>query len=131
MYYKILKKIKSKNIYSFLINIGKKIPKFPNKLKKKKNLIKKCLTKVWIYIYYKNNKIYIKGKSDSNIINGLIFLIIKYYSNKTLSYILFNKNDLFSKIKFNKFISINKYIGYLRILKSIKKFALKKLTDSK
>ncbi|WGH24744.1 MAG: SufE family protein [Candidatus Shikimatogenerans bostrichidophilus] len=126
MYYKILKKIKNKNIYNFLINIGKKLPKLSNKLKNKNNLIKKCLTKLWIYIYYKNNKIYIKGKSDSKIINGIIYLIIKYYSNKTIDYILNNKNDLFNKIKFNNFISINKYIGYLRIIKKIKEFAFNK-----
>ncbi|MDH3005109.1 MAG: SufE family protein [Candidatus Shikimatogenerans sp. JK-2022] len=125
LYKKILKNIKNNNIYNYLIILGKKLPHYPNKYKNKKFLLKNCLTNVWLFFIYKKKKIYFIGKSDSYIINGIIYLIIKIYSNKSPYQIINNKNILFEKIKFNKILSMNKYIGALNIINAIKNYALK------
>ncbi|WGH25293.1 MAG: SufE family protein [Candidatus Shikimatogenerans bostrichidophilus] len=125
LYKKILKKINNNKIYNYLIKLGKKLPYYPKKYKKNKYLLKNCLTNVWLFIFKKKNKIYFIGKSDSNIINGIIFLIIKIYSNKTPFKIINDKNNLFEKINLNKILSINKYIGTFNIINAIKSYSLK------
>ncbi|WGH24929.1 MAG: SufE family protein [Candidatus Shikimatogenerans bostrichidophilus] len=122
-YKKVLKKIKGKNFYKFLFSLSNKLPKFPNKYKKNKYLLKECLSNTWIFITLKKNKIKFIGFSESNIINGLIYLIIKVYSNKSPYRIL--KKNIFKYFKFNKILSINRYISILNIIKYIKIYTLK------
>ncbi|MDH3004466.1 MAG: SufE family protein [Candidatus Shikimatogenerans sp. JK-2022] len=110
-------------IYDYLIKKGKKIKKIPKKYKKKK--LKNCLTKIWIFTYYKNKKIFFIGYSKSNIINGIIYLIKKDYSNKTPYEIINKKKNFIKKINLKKYLTINRYFGILNIIKYIKNFAFK------
>ncbi|WGH25658.1 MAG: SufE family protein [Candidatus Shikimatogenerans bostrichidophilus] len=126
-----INKIKNNNIYNLLINYGKKIPFYPQKYKINKYLLNDCQTNVWLFFFYKKKKIFILGKSNSNIINGIIYLIIKIYSNKTPIEILKYKTKLFNKIKLEKILSINRYIGILNIIKKVKLNALKYINFKK
>ncbi|WGH27565.1 MAG: SufE family protein [Candidatus Shikimatogenerans bostrichidophilus] len=123
---KKLKKIKNKNdIYYFLNKKGKKISKkYPNKYIKNKFLINNCQTNVWLYLKYKNNKLSLKGKSDSNIINGILYIIINIYNNKTPLKIIKYKIKIFKKLNFIEILSFNRYNGIFLIIKKIKNHAL-------
>lgn len=126
LYKKILNNIKKNNIYNYLIKLSKKLPYYPNKYKKEKYILKNCVTKVWLFLKYKNKKIFIFCKSESKILNGILYLIIKTYSNKYPSEIINDKkNNIFNKINFNNILSINRYIGILYIIKNVKLISLK------
>ncbi|WGH25570.1 MAG: SufE family protein [Candidatus Shikimatogenerans bostrichidophilus] len=116
----------NKNIYNYLIKLGKKIPKYPKKYKINKFLFKDCQTNVWLFFYFKKKKFYLKAFSDSLIINGILFIIIKIYNKKKANKIL--KIDIQSKLikkfQLNKLLSINRYIGILNIINKIKKFSI-------
>ncbi|MDH3004710.1 MAG: SufE family protein [Candidatus Shikimatogenerans sp. JK-2022] len=124
MYKKIIKNIKNNNIYNYLINLGKKLPKYPKKYKKKKYLLKNCQTNLWLYFYFKKKKLFIIGKSNSNIINGILYLIIKIYSKKKPLYIIKKNNKFLNKINLHKILSFNRYINIFNIIKEIKLKAL-------
>ncbi|MDH3004281.1 MAG: SufE family protein [Candidatus Shikimatogenerans sp. JK-2022] len=130
-YKKILKKIKNKNIYNYLIKIGKKLPYYPNKYKKNKYLLKNCLTNIWLFFFIKKKRILFIGKSESNIINGIIYIIIKLYSNKPPKYIINNNNNIIKKMKLYKILSMNRYLGFLNIIEYIKKYSLNFLKKNK
>ncbi|WGH26553.1 MAG: SufE family protein [Candidatus Shikimatogenerans bostrichidophilus] len=125
----IIKKIKKfnnkNNIYYFLNKKGKKISKkFPNKYIKNKFLINNCQTNVWLYLKYINNKLYLKGKSESNIINGILYIIINIYKKKTPLKIIKYKIKIFEKLNFIEILSFNRYNGIYLIIKKIKKHAI-------
>lgn len=122
----IFKKKKNKNyIYYFLIKKGKKLPNYPLKYKKKKYIIKNCQIKIWLYKKYINNKLFLIGKSESNIINGIIFLIINLLQKKTPLEIINYNYKFFKKINLIKFLSFNKFNSIIYIIKNIKKYTLK------
>ncbi|WGH27052.1 MAG: SufE family protein [Candidatus Shikimatogenerans bostrichidophilus] len=122
-------KIKNKNnLYLYLIKKGKKLPNYPLKYKNKLFLFKNCQIKVWLYMKYINKKFYLIGKSESNIINGIIFLIINLFKNKTpFNIINYDDNKFFNKINLIEILSFNKYNLIINIIKKIKKFTFKKL----
>ncbi|WOX79340.1 SufE family protein [Candidatus Shikimatogenerans bostrichidophilus] len=121
-----IKTIKDKNkIYYFFIKIGKKLPYYPKKYKINKYLVKNCITNVWLYFKYKKNKLLFIGKSDSNIINGIIFLILKIFNNKSPLEIIKYKIKFIDKINLIELLSYTRYNGTLNIINEIKNIAYK------
>lgn len=119
--------INKKKKYQILINLGKKKPNLSKKYKKNKFLFKECQTNVWLYLKFKKKKLKFRAQSDSLIINGVLFLLIKIYNNKKPNFILNIKNKFLKKYNLIEILSINRYIGILNIIKKIKKKAYKKI----
>ncbi|MDH3003791.1 MAG: SufE family protein [Candidatus Shikimatogenerans sp. JK-2022] len=117
--------LKLEKKYFFLLKLSKKKKKIPLKYKKNKFLIKNCQIKIWLYIKKYKKKIKIYCQSESNIINGIIYIIIKIIKKESLkNSIIYNKKFL-KKINLLKIISINKYNSIIIIINNIKKYIKK------
>ena len=68
--------------YNYLIKLGKDLPSIDSKYKTKDNLIKDCQVKIWFHFIFRDEKIFYKIESNSTIINGIIFLLIKVLSGQ-------------------------------------------------
>ncbi|WP_212113368.1 SufE family protein [Candidatus Shikimatogenerans silvanidophilus] len=110
--------------YEYLIFLSKKIPKMDKKYKNKNTLIKGCQSKTWIHAYINKKKIIYKADSEANIPKGIIFLLIRIYSNRLPKEIIFYKENFIKKIGLINFISFNRVNGIYYILKKIKEYAL-------
>ncbi len=113
---------KEKLIY--LIDLGKYLPLNNENIRKKKYIIYKCQSNIWIKIKKKNNIIKINGDSNTSIIKGIIAIIIIAYKNKKIKNNLnkkihnfLKKINLFKKLTFNKLINFK--IIFLYIQKKI------------
>lgn len=67
--------------YEFIISLGRKLPKMPDKYRKPGNLIKGCQSKVWVGTELIDGKMRIYADSDSLITKGLIALFIRLLSD--------------------------------------------------
>ncbi|XBT18719.1 MAG: SufE family protein [Candidatus Shikimatogenerans sp. Tcar] len=110
--------------YEYLINYNLLYPKLILKKKKKKYLLKKCQSKIWIKIKIKNQKMKILINANSIIIKNLILILINIYNNQKLKNILKSKLTFIKKIKFDKYISLLRQNSLLEIIKYIKKISL-------
>lgn len=69
--------------YEYLIELGKKLPPFPESSKTDENLIKGCQSRVWLDWSLSNGRLFFTADSDAIITKGIISLLISVYSGRT------------------------------------------------
>lgn len=70
--------------YSYIIDLGKSLAKYPESKKTEEYLVRGCQSQVWLYMNKKtNNKFEIYIDSDSSIVKGIGAIIVSIYNNKT------------------------------------------------
>ncbi|MGX7590293.1 SufE family protein [Candidatus Karelsulcia muelleri] len=103
-----------KNIYKYLIYVGKKINYSPFFLNKN-NLLSGCQTKIWLLFFYKTKYLFILSYSDSIIIRALTFFLTKIYSNN-LPINIINYRSFLLKNKILKYFLSNQRNNALKII---------------
>lgn len=108
--------------YQYLIELGQKLKKPSPILKNPLNLVQGCSSKTWIKVEKTGNKLKIDAFSESSIVNGLLFILIKILSKKTCDEIKTYKPQFISKIGFDKHLSLNRLTGFDQIINTIHQF---------
>ena len=67
--------------YEYIINLGKKLPTFPEEFKTEDRLIKGCQSKVWLATSYQDGCLVLQADSDSLITKGLIAIFVRLFSH--------------------------------------------------
>lgn len=80
----IIEEFKGKDVYSYLIELGKNLPSLDEKYKIEENLIKGCLVKTWFYCKIEGEKVFYFIDSNSLLIRGIIALLIRIFSGKKI-----------------------------------------------
>lgn len=106
--------------YSYLIDLGKKLPELENELKIDKWKVSGCQSQVWMIPEIKENKLYIKADSDAFIVKGLINIVIIVYNGKTIDEIK-NTNiyDILNKLGLVNYLSTSRRNGLLSMINKI------------
>lgn len=110
--------------YEYLISLGRKLPKMPNSLRKKNNIVSGCQSKVWLYAYMKKKKIFFHADSDAIIPRGFVALMIRIFSGQFPSEIIYTTPIFIYKIGFSSFLTVNRANGMKAIFNYIKKYAI-------
>ena len=74
--------------YRYIIDLGRKMPPFPDELRTDGVKVRGCASQVWLVSTIENGKLAFTGDSDALIVRGLIALLLQLYSGKTPSEIL-------------------------------------------
>ena len=72
-----------RDMLELFVEYGKDIGEFPKAEEKEENSVPGCVSNVYITAEAKENKIYFKARSDSLIVRGYLFIIIKALSGLT------------------------------------------------
>lgn len=111
--------------YQFLIDLGSNLQAFPEQYKQDKFKIKGCQSNVWMYHKVEaDNNITLHATSDSVIVNGLIYLLLTIYSNRTCTEILSSKPNFITEIGLDKHLSPTRKNGLNAMLLAIMNIAL-------
>ncbi len=62
--------------YEFLIEIGKELPIFPERLKTDENRVPGCISGVFVHVEKHDNKIRVQGISHSLIVKGYVKILL-------------------------------------------------------
>ena len=68
--------------YQYLIELGRRLPPFPEKERTETNRMHGCQAGVWFVSDYRDSKLHFEATSDSAIVAGLIALLLKVYSGR-------------------------------------------------
>lgn len=110
--------------YEFLISLGKRLPKRSGSLRKKKNMILGCQSKVWLRAYIKENKIFFHADSDALVPKGIAALMVRIFSGQN-PYDIIHTTPLFIyKIGFSSFLTSNRANSMEAMIRAIKKYAI-------
>ncbi|TAH17735.1 MAG: SufE family protein [Cytophagales bacterium] len=110
--------------YTYIIELGKNLPPYPEQFRLDDKLIKGCQSKVWVHPYIQNDCVLFYGDSDSTLVKGLVSLVVRVLSNQKAADIV--KADLYfiDKIGLQQMLSMNRSNGFAALVKQVKLYAL-------
>ncbi|SDQ24022.1 SufE family protein [Pseudoxanthomonas sp. CF125] len=102
--------------YQYLIDLGRKLPAFPEEWKTEENRLLGCQSLVWIVPQGDAQRLDFNAISDSAIVSGLIYLALRVYSGRSATEILATQPDYIADIGLAKHLSPTRSNGLAAIL---------------
>jgi len=109
--------------YQYLIDLGRKLPTFPEELKTEGNRVLGCQSMVWIVSDGNADALEFHAISDSTIVSGLIYLALRVYSGRSAAEILATPADYINAIGLAKHLSPTRTQGLAALLQFIRETA--------
>ena len=113
--------------YQYIIDLGRKLPEFPESEKVEENLLHGCQSQVWLIDDGNAEKMHFQAVSDSAIVCGLIALVMRVYSDRSAQEIVDTDPEFVEKIGLSAHLSPTRSNGLHAMLAEIKRRAAKKL----
>ena len=110
--------------YEYIIDLGKKLEEFDEKNKIPENIVHGCTSQVWLTHKQKDGKLYFYGTSDAIIVKGLVYMILKIFSDSTIQELKDVDMDIVHELKLSEVITPNRQSGVIGRMKKIKEYAL-------
>jgi len=110
--------------YEYLIDLGKKLAPMNERDKMEDNIIKGCLSTVWLSAEYRNGRVCFSADSNTQIIKGVVSMFVHVFSGHTPQEILDAEVYFVEKIGLQSYLTSNRSNGLIAMLKQIKMYAL-------
>jgi cysteine desulfuration protein SufE len=102
--------------YQYLIDLGRKLPGFPEEWKTEQHRLHGCQSMVWIVPSGDASRLDFAAVSDSAIVSGLVFLALRVYSGRPAAEILATEPDYIATIGLAKHLSPTRSNGLAALL---------------
>ena len=109
--------------YQYLIDLGRKLPPFPDAWKIEEHRLLGCQSMVWIVPSGDASRLDFAAISDSAIVSGLVFLALRVYSGRTAAEIAATEPDYVAAIGLAKHLSPTRSNGLAALLAFIRNTA--------
>lgn len=113
--------------YQYLIDLGRKLPRFPDELKTEEHRLHGCQSMVWIVPDGNGERLNFKAVSDSAIVSGLVYLALRVYSGRSAREIVDTPPDYIADIGLAKHLSPSRSNGLAALLAFIREEAQRHL----
>jgi len=109
--------------YQYLIDMGRKLPEFPESDRTDTNKIRGCQSQVWFVASNDEGRLNFRAISDAAIVSGLIALLLRIYSGRKPQDILDTPPDFVTALELEQHLSPTRSNGLSSMLKAIRNFA--------
>ena len=109
--------------YQYLIDLGRRLPEFPEAERVDGNKIRGCQSQVWFVAKEKDGRLEFRAISDAAIVSGLIAVLLRIYSGKKPQEILDTPPDFVKALQLEAHLSPTRSNGLASMLKAIRDFA--------
>ena len=109
--------------YQYLIDLGRRLPEFPERDRVEANKIKGCQSQVWFVANRCGDRLEFRAISDAAIVSGLIALLLRIYSGRRPRDILDTPPTFVSALEFGQHLSPTRSNGLAAMLEAIRGFA--------
>jgi cysteine desulfuration protein SufE len=109
--------------YQYLIDMGRRLPEFPEADRIDANKIRGCQSQVWFVASEENGRLKFRAVSDAAIVSGLIALLLRIYSDRTPQDILDTPPDFVAALELEQHLSPTRSTGLSSMLDAIRAFA--------
>ncbi|KAF1702229.1 Fe-S cluster assembly protein SufE [Pseudoxanthomonas suwonensis] len=106
--------------YQYLIDLGRKLPPFPEEWKTEEHRLHGCQSMVWIVPQGNRDRLEFHAISDSAIVSGLIYLALRVYSGRPAEEILATEPDYIADIGLARPLSPTRSNGLASLLAFIR-----------
>jgi len=113
--------------YQYLIDLGRRLPEFPEADRIDDNKIRGCQSQVWFVASEHDGRLKFRAISDAAIVSGLIAMLLRIYSGRRPQDILDTPPDFVSALQLEAHLSPTRSNGLASMLKAIRNFAAEAL----
>ena len=106
--------------YQYLIDLGRKLPPFPEEWRIEANRLHGCQSMVWVVSEGDAGRLVFHAISDSSIVSGLIALTLRVYSGRSAAEILATEPKFIEAIGLGKHLSVTRANGLAALIGKIK-----------
>jgi cysteine desulfuration protein SufE len=106
--------------YQYLIDLGRKLPPFPEAWRIEANRLHGCQSMVWVVSEGDADRLVFHAISDSSIVSGLIALTLRVYSGRSAAEILATEPKFIEAIGLGKHLSVTRANGLAALITKIK-----------
>ena len=110
--------------YQYIIDLGRRLPEFPESARVEANKIKGCQSQVWFTARQDGDRMHFSAISDAAIVSGLIAMLLRIYSDRTRDDIVNTPADFVTALQLEQHLSPTRSNGLAAMLKSIRAFAI-------
>ena len=109
--------------YQYLIDLGRKLPPFPDDGRTEEHRLHGCQSMVWIVPSGDARRLDFRAVSDSAIVSGLIYLALRVYSGRSAEEILATEPRYIADIGLAQHLSPTRSNGLAALLAFIRREA--------
>ena len=109
--------------YQYIVDLGRRLPEFPESEMTDANKIKGCQSQVWFVASKDNDRLNFHAISDAAIVSGLIALLLRIYSGRRPEDILETPADFVAALELEQHLSPTRSNGLASMLQAIRAFA--------
>jgi cysteine desulfuration protein SufE len=109
--------------YQHLIEKGKKLPPLTPDQLSGNNLIKGCISKVWLGAHFRDGKLFFWGQSDAVMPKGLVALVVELFNGEAPDAILEFKTDILGRLGLRQNLTPTRAIAMENMMKRVKEIA--------
>lgn len=109
--------------YQYLIDLGRRLPEFPDAFKTDEYRIRGCQSQVWFVPEARDGRLYFQASSDAAIVSGLIALLLRLYDGRQPDDILQTPANFVSALDLDSHLSATRSNGLASMLNAIQRFA--------
>jgi len=113
--------------YQYIIDLGRRLPAFPEELRTEENRIRGCQSQVWFVAEKEDGRLRFRAISDAAIVSGLIALLLRLYDGREPRDILDTPPDFVTALGLDSHLSPTRSTGLSSMLDAIRGFAAEAL----
>ena len=106
--------------YELIIDMGKQLEPLNEQYKTDDFLVKGCQSKVWLYSYEEDGRVYFAADSNTVITKGIIALLIRVLSGQKAEDILSNDLSFLNEIDLRSHLSSQRSNGLTAMIQRMK-----------
>lgn len=107
----------------YLMDLGEKLPAFPDEQRIDGNLVKGCQSKVWLVATLRKDRVYFTADSNTAITKGLVSLLIRIFNGHLPDEILDSELYFMNQIGMDRFIGTQRSNGFAAMIQRMKQYA--------
>lgn len=121
--------------YAYLVELGEKLPKMPEKYRTDEYKVKGCMSQVWVHACPDSRDprvVYFCGDCDTAIIKGVLALLIQLASGRPIETIeQLDVDEFFERLGLDEHLSPNRHVGVYGIVELMKQQARALVADTR
>jgi len=109
--------------YQFIIELGRKLPQFPEDWANDAHRVPGCQSRVWMEAVLRDGRLYYAGVSDAAIVSGLIAMLLRVYSGRTPAEIAATDPVFLKELGLLEALSTNRGNGIASMARKVREVA--------
>jgi cysteine desulfuration protein SufE len=106
--------------YQFIIELGQKLPPFPEQWADDEHRVPGCQSRVWLAHELRDGRLYFAGASDAAIVSGLVALLLRVYSGRPPAEVIATEPSFLKDLGLIEALSTNRGNGIAAMARRIR-----------